>query len=327
MSRHNWTVTDIVNKMKSKVDYSRIVFLLWLILPFLGMGQVYTVESFENIPSDLSARTHSRIDNNGRKCGLIKVYVKDEITSTGGSVIGDVIDRGLEKWVYVSHDAKKIQLLFKEHMPLYITFDDFNYPTITGQMTYIINLKEETPVQSSDSNMSHSSGTSSNISDQKVQNQTNDFLTPSEMFEKGYAAVQSFDYQEAVKWYRKAAEQGNASAQNNLGGMYYRGQGVSQNYPEAVKWYRKAAEQGHASSQYNLGLMYDKGQGVSQDYPEAVKWYRKAAEQGNANGQNNLGLMYYHGTGVAKDMVEARKWFEKAAEQGHTKAAEMLKNL
>jgi len=49
---------------------------------------------------------------------------------------------------------------------------------------------------------------------------------------------------------------------------------------EAVKWYRKAAEQGHALAQTNLGFMYEKGDGVPKDAAEAVKWYRKATEQG-----------------------------------------------
>ena len=44
------------------------------------------------------------------------------------------------------------------------------------------------------------------------------------------------------------------------------GQGVPQDYAEAVTWYRKAAEQGDADAQYNLGVMYAKGQGVPQDY-------------------------------------------------------------
>ena len=65
------------------------------------------------------------------------------------------------------------------------------------------------------------------------------------------------DDAEAVKWYRKAAEQGDADAQSNLGGMYANGWGVPEDDGEAVKWYRKAAEQGHASGQYNLGLIAD----------------------------------------------------------------------
>ena len=46
--------------------------------------------------------------------------------------------------------------------------------------------------------------------------------------------------------------------------MYAKGQGVPQDYAEAVKWYRLAAEQGFAMAQDNLGLMYKNGQGVPQ---------------------------------------------------------------
>ena len=63
--------------------------------------------------------------------------------------------------------------------------------------------------------------------------------------------------------------------------MYYYGYGVKQDYAEAVKWYRKAAEQGNAYAQFNLGNAYYNGNGVEQDYAEAVKWYQKAAEQEN----------------------------------------------
>jgi len=52
---------------------------------------------------------------------------------------------------------------------------------------------------------------------------------------------------------------------------------VTQNHQEAVKWYRVAAIQGNPEAQYFLGRMYEKGQGVTQNNQEAVKWYRVAA--------------------------------------------------
>jgi hypothetical protein len=58
------------------------------------------------------------------------------------------------------------------------------------------------------------------------------------------------------------------------------GRGVAQDEAEAVGWYRKAADQGNAVAQNNLGLMLDNGRGVVEDEAEAVGWYRKAAEQG-----------------------------------------------
>jgi uncharacterized protein len=53
---------------------------------------------------------------------------------------------------------------------------------------------------------------------------------------------------------------------------------------EAIKWYRKAADQGFQS---NLGIRYETGHGVAQDYAEAVKWHRKATERGFARSQTD----------------------------------------
>jgi Sel1 repeat len=72
--------------------------------------------------------------------------------------------------------------------------------------------------------------------------------------------------------------------------MYYQGKGVPRDYPEAVRWYRKAADQGYAKAQYDLGNMYSQGKGVPQDYAEAARWYRKAADQGDTRAQRILGL-------------------------------------
>jgi len=77
--------------------------------------------------------------------------------------------------------------------------------------------------------------------------------------------------------------------------MYAKGRGVLQSDEEAIVWYRKAADQGNASAQNNLAVMYRKGQGVPQSDKEAVKWYRKAAEQGNTKAQHNLDRMYENG--------------------------------
>lgn len=62
----------------------------------------------------------------------------------------------------------------------------------------------------------------------------------------------SQDKQEALAWYRKAAEQGNPDAQYNVGMMYLRGEGVAGNRQEAIKWIGKAAEQGYKRAQDTL---------------------------------------------------------------------------
>lgn len=110
----------------------------------------------------------------------------------------------------------------------------------------------------------------------------------------------------------RRAEEGDASAQCNLGVMYGSGHGVSQDYAEAANWFQLAAEQGNASAQCNLGVMYRNGHGVKQDYAEAANWFRLAAEQGIAPAQFNLGVMYCEGVGVLQNHVEAYKWLSLA---------------
>ena len=98
-----------------------------------------------------------------------------------------------------------------------------------------------------------------------------------------------------------------------LGFGYGTGEGVTQDYSAAAAWYRKAAEQNEATAQYKLGQAYHHGLGVPQDYAEAITWYRPAAEQGNTDAQINLGLMYGKGEGVPQDNVEAHMWFNLAS--------------
>ena len=76
---------------------------------------------------------------------------------------------------------------------------------------------------------------------------------------------------------------------------------------------RQAAEQGDATAQFNLGVMYAKGEGVPQDDAAAVRWYRLAAEQGHASAQGTLGAMYMNGQGVPQDDETAHVWLNVAA--------------
>ena len=92
------------------------------------------------------------------------------------------------------------------------------------------------------------------------------------------------------------------------------------NMPQAVIWYRKVADQGDADAQIELGRIYEKGIGVAQDTAEAAKWYRRAADLGDADGQTQLGVLHRNGQGVKPDDAEALKWFAKAAAQGHAEA-------
>jgi hypothetical protein len=128
------------------------------------------------------------------------------------------------------------------------------------------------------------------------------------------------DNAEAVRWCKKAADQGSAWAQSELAWLYYLGKGVPQDYTEAFRWYHKAADQSDATGQSGLGFMYEYGRGVPQDYTQAARWYGKAAEQRDATAQRHLGHSYRWGQGVPQNYAEAVRWYRKAAEQGDSAA-------
>ena len=135
------------------------------------------------------------------------------------------------------------------------------------------------------------------------------------------------DEVEAVKWFRKAADQNLASAQTALGTCYRHGLGVAKDYAEAVKWFRKAAEQNYAPAQALLGMCYTSGEGLAKNYAEAVRWFRKAAEQNDAGAQYNLSAFYINGYGVAKNYAEGYKWVLLAGAQGDEDAKGAIPRL
>ena len=63
---------------------------------------------------------------------------------------------------------------------------------------------------------------------------------------------------------------------------------AASDYASQAYWYRKAAEQGHAEAQYNLGIMLHTGDGIPQDKAQGVQWLRKAAAQGYPEAQEYL---------------------------------------
>ena len=107
--------------------------------------------------------------------------------------------------------------------------------------------------------------------------------------------------------------EGDASAQFNLGFMYANGRGLPQDDAEAVKWYRKAAEQGHALAQSNLGVMYRDGLGVPQDDALAHMWFDLAAAQGAERAQENRDEAASQMTSdqIAEAQRMAREWVAK----------------
>jgi TPR repeat protein len=123
------------------------------------------------------------------------------------------------------------------------------------------------------------------------------------------------DTAQAVDWFRKAAMQGYAPAEFQMGQLCDFGFGVEQNDAQALAWYRKAAEHGSAAGQRSVGEFYRKGRSVPADPAEAALWYSRAAAADDLRAQYELGQLYFTGNGVTRDYVAAYVWFTLAAGQ------------
>ncbi len=145
--------------------------------------------------------------------------------------------------------------------------------------------------------------------------------------EPGVRALERGHYSTAMRSWLPLAREGLAEAQNNVGLMYERGLGVTQNYPDAMNWYRQAADQGLAEANLNLGLLYYSGYGTQVNDREAFRRFRAAAAEKLAEAQYMLGLMHYAGRGTAQSFIEAYRGFLDAAKQGYPEAQYMLSYL
>ncbi|MBA3813974.1 MAG: sel1 repeat family protein [Alphaproteobacteria bacterium] len=128
------------------------------------------------------------------------------------------------------------------------------------------------------------------------------------------------NYEEAFKYYKKAADQSHANAQYMVGSMYYGGTGTCPNNKEAFKYYKNAADQNHADAQYMVGSMYDDGIGTSKNNKESLQYYKEAADQDHTEAQFHVGLFYSTCDDEKKNYLEAFKYYKKAADQNHTEA-------
>ena len=138
-----------------------------------------------------------------------------------------------------------------------------------------------------------------------------------EQYELGEIFYNSENYDEAEKWYQKAADQGLADAKEKLKKVKKSSVAIAKATSVVID------EKQSAKEQYELGKkFYD-----YKNYVDAVKYYRIAADQGNMDAQYALGHCYYYGQGVVKDHGEAVKWYQKAADQGLADAKEKLKKV
>ena len=137
-------------------------------------------------------------------------------------------------------------------------------------------------------------------------------------YAEGRGVAVNFD--EATKWYGRAADAGVVPAMFRLGTLFEKGMSGKKDLDAARRYYLQAAERGNAKAMHNLAVLDADGAGRGANYKSASLWFRKAAERGVADSQFNLGILYARGIGVEQNLAESFKWFSLAAAQGDADA-------
>lgn len=130
--------------------------------------------------------------------------------------------------------------------------------------------------------------------------------------QQGWEAHDRGDFARAFQLWLPLAQQGQVTAQINIGVMYDYGKGVPQNYASAAEWYRAAALQNHVIAQYNYGVFLGEGKVAAVGDEDAQHWLLKAATQGYADAQYKLGIMYAQNAVGQEQKAAASEWLYKA---------------
>lgn len=153
--------------------------------------------------------------------------------------------------------------------------------------------------------------------------------------EKLEAALDSLSAASFPAW-KKRARAGDPVAQNVVGMAYKYGEVTAQNPSLSLRWFLKAARQGDADAQFNLGRIYGKATGsvygkqraAPRDDVAAAHWYQSAAEQDYGPAQRNLADMYAEGSQtIPRDRARAVFWWKRVAAAGDLAASGLAEKL
>lgn len=114
----------------------RKVLLLLLLFPWTIVAQELSVKSFSEKPTDLSASTAARVDNNGVPCALVKVQLASSGALFEGNVMGDVAYKTSEYWVYMPKGSKRLTIKHEGYLPLNVEFVNYGISSLESKTTY-----------------------------------------------------------------------------------------------------------------------------------------------------------------------------------------------
>lgn len=275
-------------------------------------GQTLNADGLQLDPSDISASTERRIDNEGKPCALIKIQVTDTVTQIKGCrTIGDIQRIGTTTWVYMPAGTESFTVLTLHHEPIAVTSSE----PMKSLATYRLQLY--------DPNGPASAENPDNPTDAKDQY----ILAEDYMSSFG---KKNYDIVKATEWYRASAEQGYAPAQYKLGKILCDWAGVD-NWTEGVSWLQQAVDQGNVDAMLELARKLEMPPGkIAPDYNRMISLLERASNKGIGEASLKLGDMYsrqLYKDKVKQDKKKARAWYEKAVQQGDTTAKNRLRKL
>ena len=311
----------------------RRLFLLSLLMLTTGFAcaQQLTVKSFTADPLDISGSTQRRLAPSGKPCALIKVQMVDRLLKTEGDMnVGDMARRGATTWLYLPDGTYGVSLVTEQHGTVDVNFADHGIGSVQSLCTYLLTIAEATPADPD------------HPTDAKAQYELAlDYKMPRNGKQR--------DEEKSMEWFLKAAEQGLAEAQLEVGRHYvkriddanrvnmwnfiatgdastpYRAE--AEDSTAAISWLTKAAEQGLADAQYELGDLYF-DLWVHIDMPNGHPfiimyhhWNLKAAEQGHIQAMENEGKYYEDIIYWPLEIKQRMKWNERASNKGSAVAA------
>lgn len=261
-----------------------VTYLLFFMTPILMIAQgSFSIESFGREENSVALKSvDRRTDLHGSSCALIKIITLDKNLTVEGDVVGDIVNKLNEYWVYVSSSAKSIKISSPDNGSCIVVFADYQTDPLTPALQYSLILKSPPKVITKQEEKS--------FEEWKLFAESGDPNAQYELAKIFYAGKEvTQDLYEAKRWFAAAADKGHAEAQYRLGNCYARGQGVTEkNYNIAIRYYQMAADQNNADALFALGNCYAKGQGVVLDLEIAHSYYQRAAEQGHQGAMKKM---------------------------------------
>lgn len=288
------------------------------------------VVSFKQSTSDISARTNLREDPTGEACALVKVQLPIRNVLFDGDIIGEIVYKTNEYWVYMPQKSTKLQIKVQDCKPLMVDFVNYDISSLESKGTYelCVITKEASSPQLFNEGMTALAKNDVVTAFEKLEKASDAGYAPA-AYELGQASIIPYDkrydedpnseesYKDAYKYYKKAARADYPDAQYALGILLLEDNSLEPGVTEKTIWsyIKSAADKGVMAAQYMM---------LGDD-----QWCEENANKGNAIAQFGMGLRndselsyeeYWmlESTNVnsSENFEKAAEWYQKAAGNG-----------